>query len=380
MIRPSEEEIRIRAYQKWESRIQNGVGYDDKNSDWLTAEQELNAEYSTLKGQFQALIRRAGKFGSKREILPLLPISKYEKCDLFLSSASVIVSFSSVLVTILGFSFAISSLKEQSKTLSSSAHSSLMKKQLEVNKLFIEDPSLNPYFGDGKKVERTDCTNKKCDFNKIEATADYILDFFDIYWSQIQYVEDKDLVAWTNYLQDSFTKSPILCKRMNELQNWYDYHYVNFAKANCQFKKVYLKEQSTLNRDDWTIQAELVVELNEPVAQLKEELEDYRVILFAKDVNNDNWINQAKLLDLSSGNQVSGNSISLPIKIKINSKKRVFRDGISEIGIEFFPIIIRSSYTNEISKSYSESEFYEIILGQYSLKMAGAKTLFYRIN
>jgi hypothetical protein len=188
MIRPSEEEIRIRAYQKWESRIQNGVGYDDKNSDWLTAEQELNAEYSTLKGQFQALIRRAGKFGSKRESLPLPPISKYEKCDLFLSSASVIVSFFSVLVTILGFSFAISSLKEQSKTLSSSAHSSLMEKQLEVNKLFIEDPSLNPYFGDGKKVERTDCTNKKCDFNKIEATADYILDFFDIYWSQIQYI------------------------------------------------------------------------------------------------------------------------------------------------------------------------------------------------
>ncbi len=208
MLKPSEEEIRIRAYQKSQSRIQKGEVGGEPQKDWIEAEEELIKEYSTLKGQFKVLIQRTKKSFTKRQKFPILQASNYEKWTLLLSSTSIIV-------TISGFYFAISSLEEQSKALSSSAYANLMDKQFEVNKMFIEKPYIRQYFYDNKTIKKTKCTKKECDYEEIIATADYIIDYFDLYWTQIQYVKDEDIIAWTNYIQDSFTKSSILCTRFN---------------------------------------------------------------------------------------------------------------------------------------------------------------------
>jgi len=66
MLKPSEEEIRIRAYQKSQSRIQKGEVGGEPQKDWIEAEEELIKEYSTLKGQFKVLIQRTKKSFTKR--------------------------------------------------------------------------------------------------------------------------------------------------------------------------------------------------------------------------------------------------------------------------------------------------------------------------
>ncbi len=93
------------------------------------------------------------------------------------------------------------------------------------------------------------------------------------------------------------------------------------------------------------------------------------MILFTKKINIDTWISRKKILNLSQWNQISENSISMVVKIPVNFEENAFTDG-NDIGVELFPIIILSSDTNEISKNYSDNEFYQIILGNYSLKIA----------
>lgn len=111
--------------------------------------------------------------------------------------------------------------KNSAASLHSTAYQAVTTQEMEVDKLFIEHPTLRPYFFSGKEI-REDSP----DYALAESIADYELDFFDSAQSQLRLLKELDPTnidedAWNSYFDDSFANSPILCRRLNELATWY---------------------------------------------------------------------------------------------------------------------------------------------------------------
>jgi hypothetical protein len=105
---------------------------------------------------------------------------------------------------------------------------------LEMDKIFIEKPELRPYFYDGVDIKDDDKN-----YNLVVAVAEYQIDYFDSAMTQMDYLpedqdskEDRD--TWNQYFADSFAHSPILCKRINQINRWYMQRLVKIAQENCK--------------------------------------------------------------------------------------------------------------------------------------------------
>jgi hypothetical protein len=98
--------------------------------------------------------------------------------------------------------------------------------EMEVDKLFVENPQLRPYFFSAHEINEG-----SSDYAKAEAIADYELDFFDSAKGRLRLLQevgyDVSMNAWNKYFDDSFTNSPILCKRLRELTPWYGSDFVS---------------------------------------------------------------------------------------------------------------------------------------------------------
>ena len=90
----------------------------------------------------------------------------------------------------------------------------IMSHTLDVDKLFVDYPDLRPYF-----FEFTPITPSNKDYNRALAIADYQLDFFDVFLSQVYYSQSflsdpQSGDAWDNYMGISFLQSPIMCHEL----------------------------------------------------------------------------------------------------------------------------------------------------------------------
>jgi hypothetical protein len=142
----------------------------------------------------------------------------------------------------------VEGVRSQVNGLRSSAYAVVMDKQIEIHKIFLEKPSLRPYF-EGKKIQKSDI-----EYAQVQALADYHLDFFDFFWAQEEnfLYSDKDGDAWRGwktYIGQSFDRSPILCERIKEVKSWYENSFIEFidqsiesvnnTKSNCNLKDFY---------------------------------------------------------------------------------------------------------------------------------------------
>ena len=128
---------------------------------------------------------------------------------------------------------AVQQTGEMKKSLQSSAWQTIHTHQLEFNKIFIEDPKMRPYFDRGIYINET-----HSDYDKVVSIADTQLDFFDSVISQRDYLEGvgwlKDAwKAWENYIVQSFENSPIMCKRIEQVSNWYVPEFNDRANKAC---------------------------------------------------------------------------------------------------------------------------------------------------
>ena len=78
-------------------------------------------------------------------------------------------------------------MKQTSKILEASVAQNLTDQQLALDQVFIEHSHLRPYFYEGAVLDSDDPNydEKKA---KIEAIAEYHLDFFDSFWGKIAYL------------------------------------------------------------------------------------------------------------------------------------------------------------------------------------------------
>ncbi|MEB3336304.1 MAG: hypothetical protein VKJ46_02510 [Leptolyngbyaceae bacterium] len=121
---------------------------------------------------------------------------------------------------------------EQSKALESSAYQGIIDNQLELNKIFLDNPELRPFFFDNQEISPTNPN-----YRKALAAADYQLDFFDLLMSQSKLLTllkpgSTAWAAWQAYMRDTFEHSPIVCKQLTQTQRWYASDLLKFARAN----------------------------------------------------------------------------------------------------------------------------------------------------
>src|SRR5205085_167541 len=87
-----------------------------------------------------------------------------------------------------------------------------------LDQVFMNDPWLMPYFYEGKEISKTDK-----DYPKVSATAEMVLDVFDLVVSQNKnFPEFWDAPeAWDNWVSDMFSSSPILREKIDKTPTWY---------------------------------------------------------------------------------------------------------------------------------------------------------------
>jgi hypothetical protein len=86
-----------------------------------------------------------------------------------------------------------------------------------IDTTFVDHPELRGYFYEGRRVPADDPNR-----DRVFAMAELLLDHFDYILLQVKcfptlYPED----FWTQYMQDCFSSSPVLCEFLENKKRWY---------------------------------------------------------------------------------------------------------------------------------------------------------------
>jgi hypothetical protein len=105
------------------------------------------------------------------------------------------------------------------QSVESNVFGALTNQALATDDIFIKEPNLRPYFYYGKDVTENDPLAEK-----VKATAEYFLDFYDSQVAQLQkypnlWRAEKD--AWEAGIIDQFAWSPFLCWYLEVNKEWY---------------------------------------------------------------------------------------------------------------------------------------------------------------
>jgi hypothetical protein len=140
------------------------------------------------------------------------------------------------LIGLLSIGILVYQTRQSSRALESTAHQTIHGQALDVDKLFIENSSLRPYFDSGKELGERDPNR-----DKVLALADLQIDFFASFWRQTDNIpalqhDTAEWRAWKNYIQSTFAASPVMRKRLAGTKDWYTPDFVCFALATCPSK------------------------------------------------------------------------------------------------------------------------------------------------
>ena len=123
--------------------------------------------------------------------------------------------------------------RQSSRALESTAEQTIQSQQLELDKIFIENSSLRPYFDSGKDLGERDPNR-----DKVLALADLQIDFFGSVLTQTANIpalqhDTAEWRAWENYIHSTFSASPVMCQRLASTKDWYTPEFVSFALSKC---------------------------------------------------------------------------------------------------------------------------------------------------
>ena len=148
-----------------------------------------------------------------------------------------LLSLLGTLATIVGIFFLIVQTNKASEALESSAYQTISSQLLDLNKLFVDKSELRPYFFSGKDLTEADAEYTKI-YTQVISIADLQLDFFDSFWTQADHISDlrndsAGWKAWDQYITDSFANSPIMCRRLSQVQRWYTCDFTDSYAGAC---------------------------------------------------------------------------------------------------------------------------------------------------
>ena len=120
-----------------------------------------------------------------------------------------------LLVIVAGLYFAWDQAKEFNAGQNLSNWSDVSARTYEIDKVFVENPEFRKYFLEGVDIAPDDKN-----YPKAASIAELLLDYLDSFTALLDY--NHGLIsngilqeeAWKHYFNESFTKSPLLCRRL----------------------------------------------------------------------------------------------------------------------------------------------------------------------
>ncbi len=85
---------------------------------------------------------------------------------------------------------------------------------IQLNRIFIDQPELRPYFIEGGKLP-------KGQEQKAKALASMYLNTLDTVWSMEEAMNDNDRVAWLKYIPYQIRSVPIINQLYESQREWY---------------------------------------------------------------------------------------------------------------------------------------------------------------
>lgn len=86
--------------------------------------------------------------------------------------------------------------------------------------IFVRNPELRPYFYGGQDITKADPL-----YNKVQATAEFLLDYFESLTTQLRkypLVWRHEKESWEKNIIDMLCWSPVLCRYIDRHRGWYD--------------------------------------------------------------------------------------------------------------------------------------------------------------
>ena len=133
--------------------------------------------------------------------------------------------------------------KQQTEALQRDAIGAIHSSVLELDKMFLDNAHLRPYFYSGQDISPVSEF-----YDEVLSIAEYQLNLFEVFWVQSYFARDlftpEDWEAWEEWMSEGFADSPILCKHLHDLQLMYSEALVNFAVASCPTGTIQNQRQS----------------------------------------------------------------------------------------------------------------------------------------
>lgn len=158
------------------------------------------------------------------KIVQFKPLTPYELVTLLLSISG--------LISLFFIAQQVQTATEQARTAKIQTQAlttqSVMNQLLNLDKIFIDNDKLRPYFYDGKEIGKDDG-----EYNKALAIAEFQIDFFDSFLTQSEHLtlNAEERRNWHKYIEDSFSRSPIMCQRLKDAPGWYTDELKRIAKC-----------------------------------------------------------------------------------------------------------------------------------------------------
>lgn len=176
--------------------------------------------------------------------LPRNKISNFEKKSLGLEIAGLAVQVAGLFGVVISLLFISKQVQDQSiatksqtKALRSSTYQGILDKQLELDKIFIENPELRPYVFEKKEIKKSNSN-----YHKLISVADYQLDFFQMVWSQSEFLPEMQSSglawdSWAGYMKATFEYNSVLCSRLREVKGSYNRDFVEMIETEKWCKR-----------------------------------------------------------------------------------------------------------------------------------------------
>jgi len=157
---------------------------------------------------------------------------------MLIALASFLISSSALVGTAIGLRFVylqFINVREQiaglHESLDLQSYSAINSQVSEIDKVFIDQPGLRPYFYENQAWPKKAATR-----SKITSVAERKLDLFDFWFMSARHMDRKqyDMVSWKNYFISSFRNSRVLCDVLHaELDQYQDELRAIAGKSGC---------------------------------------------------------------------------------------------------------------------------------------------------
>jgi len=136
-------------------------------------------------------------------------------------------SIATLIVTLLGFAFLYSQIKQARQSLNGSTHAAVYGQQHAIHQYFIDHSEFRKYFYD----------NVNCDDQNrgtLLPVAEMFADFFEHLSQQQSNLPASIWPAWVRYMRNVYQNSPILREHFERNGLWYDTGFVDMITAQDQ--------------------------------------------------------------------------------------------------------------------------------------------------